>query len=77
MPTTLTLTLDGDALLIASAFARARSLDLGQAVSELIRRGGAGRPPLRKTHGVWTFDLPADTAPLTARKVRRMLGDLA
>ena len=67
-----TITLEDDAFAAATAYARARALKLGQAVSELIRRGSADRVPLKQVNGVWVFDLPADAPPLTARQVARM-----
>lgn len=70
-----TITLEDDAFATASAYARARALKLGQAVSELIRRGSADKLPLKQIDGVWVFDVPADTAPLTARQVQQMLDE--
>ena len=72
-----TITLEDDAFAMASAYARARALKLGQAVSELIRRGGADKLPLRQVDGVWVVDLPADTPPLSARQVQQMLDESA
>ncbi len=70
-----TLSLEGDAFATAQAYARARSLKLGQAVSELIRLGSAERLPMRQLDGVWVFELPADTPPVTARQVKALLDD--
>jgi len=67
-----TFTLDDDALATANAYARARALDLGQAISELIRRGSAEKLPLKHVDGVWVVDLRADAAPLSTRRIRRM-----
>ena len=41
-----TITLEEDALAMAKAYAKARALNIGQAVSELIRRGSAEKLPL-------------------------------
>jgi hypothetical protein len=70
-----TLTLEGDAFSTAQTYARARSLKLGQAVSELIRLGSAERLPLRQRGGVWVFDLPADTPKVTAARVKELLDE--
>jgi hypothetical protein len=72
-----TLTLEDDAFATASAYARARALKLGQAVSELIRRGSAEKLPLKQVDGIWVIDLPADAAPLTARRVQQLLDESA
>lgn len=72
-----TLTLDSDAFAVAQTYAQARSLKLGQAVSELIRMGSAERLPMRKRDGVWFFDLPADTPPVSAARVKDLLEDQA
>ena len=72
-----TLTLDDDAFATANAYARARALKLGQAVSELIRRGSADKLPLKQVDGVWLIDLLADAAPLTSRQVQPLLDESA
>jgi hypothetical protein len=43
-----TLNIDDEALAVAQTYARARDLKLGQAVSDLILRGGAEKLPVRK-----------------------------
>ncbi|MDB5972511.1 MAG: hypothetical protein JWQ90_4961 [Hydrocarboniphaga sp.] len=68
-----TITLEDDAFATAQTYARARALKLGQAVSELIRRGSAERLPIRKEAGAWIFDLPADAPKVTALEVKEML----
>ena len=72
-----TITLEDDAFAAATAYARARALKLGQAVSELIRRGTADKLPMKQTGGVWVFDMPTDAAPLTARQVQQLLDESA
>jgi hypothetical protein len=74
-PMRTTLTLEDDAFAKAQAFARARSIKLSQAVSELIRLGSAQRLPIREREGVWVFDLPADTPPVSAARVRELLDE--
>ena len=72
-----TITLDDDAFAAAQSYARARALKLGQAVSELIRRGSAEKLPLKQEKGVWIFELPPDTPRVTARQVQQMLDESA
>lgn len=70
-----TLTLEDDAFVTAQAYARARSLRLGQAVSDLIRRGSASALPIKRSRGVWVFDLPAETPAVTGRQVKQLLDE--
>lgn len=70
-----TLSIEDDAFAKAQAYANARSLKLGQAISELIRRGTADRLPMKQKNGVWVFDLPAGTPRATARQVKDMVDE--
>lgn len=70
-----TLTLEDDAFVAAQTYARARALKLGQAVSELIRRGGAERLPIRQDGKAWVFDLPANAPKVSAQRVKDLLDD--
>ena len=70
-----TVTLESDAFAAAQAYAQARALKLGQAVSELIRQASTQRLPLVQKNGVWVFDLPADTPRVTAAQVKSLLDD--
>lgn len=70
-----TITLEDDAFAKAQAFARSRSIKLSQAVSELILLAGAERLPIRQRDGVWVFELPADTPPVSAARVRELLDE--
>ena len=70
-----TLTLEDDAFAAAQAYARARSLRLGQAVSELIRHASTQALPLERSGDVWVFDLPPDTPPVTSRQVKKLLDE--
>jgi hypothetical protein len=65
-----TLSLDDDALLRVKEYAESRSLTLGKAVSELVRRGLSSELPTRLVHGLQVFDLPPGSPPVTARTVR-------
>lgn len=70
-----TLNLEDDAFSLAQRYAEARALKLGQAISELIRRGSGERLAVRKKGGVWVFDLPVDAPRVTARQVKDLLDD--
>lgn len=70
-----TITLEDDAFATAQAYARARALKLGQAISDLIRRGSAERLPIRKQGGAWVFDLPPGTPTVTAQRVKDLLDE--
>ena len=72
-----TLTLEDDAFATAQAYAKARAIKLGQAVSELIRRSSTEKIPFKQTGGVWAFDLPLDTPKATQVQVRQLLEDSA
>ena len=72
-----TITLDDEAFATANAYARARALKLGQAISELIIRGSADRLPMKQIDGVWVFELPATAALLTSLQVERLLDESA
>jgi hypothetical protein len=69
-----TFTLDDDAAALAQNYARARSLRLGQAVSELIRRASA--PPtmkVKKKGELWVIQAPPGTPKLSSEQVKKML----
>lgn len=70
-----TITIEDDAFVAAQTYARARDLRLGQAVSELIRRGSTERLPMRRRGETWVFDLPADAPRVTAEQVKNLLDD--
>ena len=70
-----TLTLKDDAFATAQAYARSRAIKLGQAISELILRGSAGKVAMKQVNGVWVYDLPPDTPRITARQVKRLLDE--
>jgi len=70
-----TLNLEDDAIATAQAYARARAIKLGQAVSELIRRGSSEKAAMKQVDGVWVFDLPADAPKITALQVKQLLDE--
>ena len=67
-----TLNLDEDVLEKAKSYAEGRSLPLGTAVSELIRRGLTAKRPTRVVHGLHVVDLPPDSPKVTSKRVRAL-----
>jgi hypothetical protein len=70
-----TFTLDDDAAALAQTYAKARSLRLGQAVSELIRRASAPPMTLQKKGEVWVIQAPRGTPKVSSQQVKDMLED--
>lgn len=70
-----TINIEDDAFVAAKAYARARALKLGPAISELIRRGNEIKLPIKKVKGAWVFALPADAPKVTARQVQQLLDE--
>ncbi len=71
-----TISLDDDAFAMVKQYAETRSVGLGKAVSELVRRGAAHRCPTREVDGLQVFDLPDDSPRITASRVRELENDL-
>ena len=70
-----TFTLDDDAAALAKNYARANSLRLGKAVSDLIRRASVPAIGMKKTGKPGVFDLPPDAPRVTAAQVRALLDE--
>jgi len=68
-----TLNLDDDALDLVRKYAEARSVALGKAASELVRKGSASPTPTRVVNGFVVFDIPPDSPKITAEKVKELL----
>lgn len=71
-----TFTLDDDAAELAQTYAKARSLRLGKAVSELIRRASAPPAALKKKGELWVIAAPPGAAKLSSKQVQDMIDDL-
>jgi len=71
-----TLNLDDVALRMARDYARRRSLPLGRAVSELVRRGLTSPLATTVINGFHVVQLPPDSPPVTSEDVRRLEDDL-
>jgi len=70
-----TLSLDDEVLVLVRRYAESRALGLGKAVSELVRRGITTQRPTRMANGVRVFDLPADSPPVTRKKIEEIESD--
>lgn len=66
-----TLNLDDDVLEMLRQYSEARSLALGKAASELVRKGFSTPTPTRMVNGVVVFEIP-DEPPVTTEKVKML-----
>ena len=71
-----TLSLDDDVFQDVRSYADSRSLPLGKAVSELVRRGLSAARPTRTVNGLQVFDLPRDSPRVSTKKIRELEGVL-
>ncbi len=67
-----TLTLDDDVFRLIKRYAESRSLALGKAVSELVRRGFTAQRPTHSVNGLQIFDLPPDSPQVTTKKIQQL-----
>lgn len=67
-----TLSLDDDVFLRVKTYAASRSLALGKAVSELVRRGLSAPVKTRVVNGLVVFDLPDEEGRVTSELVKRL-----
>jgi hypothetical protein len=65
-----TLRLDPEVLSAARQIAAARSISIGEALSELARRGLEARLPAGARQGFPVFQVPKSVRPLTLEDVR-------
>lgn len=67
-----TLDLYNDVFRAVRSYAKSRSLKLGQAVSELVRKGF--RPPMRTrmVNGIHVIEVPPDSPRITSRQVKEL-----
>jgi hypothetical protein len=71
-----TLTLADDAVAVARKLARRKRMTLGQAVSELVRRGASRPVPTSERNGLTLIRLSERTTPVTVASVDELLDDL-
>jgi len=67
-----TINLDDDVASIVRQYAASRSLAMGKAISELVRRGMNTPRPTRIVNGLLVIDLPPDSPVVTTSRVREL-----
>jgi hypothetical protein len=70
-----TLNLDDDVVGPLKAYAETRSVGLGKAASDLMRRGLGAGLETRIVNGVHVVVLPPDSPKVSSEKVRQLLED--
>jgi hypothetical protein len=72
----ITLTLDDDVVQEIRPYAKSRSISIGRAVSDLVRRGL--RAPLRTriVNGFYVADLPPDSPTISSEDVKKLMDEL-
>jgi hypothetical protein len=71
-----TLNLDDDALEILREYSETRSLALGKAASELVRRGAVSPTPTRLVNGFVVFDIPPGGPKISSQRVKELESEL-
>jgi hypothetical protein len=71
-----TLNLDDDALEILREYSQTRSLALGKAASELVRKGATSLTPTRLVDGFVVFDIPAGGPKVSTERVKELESEL-
>jgi negative regulator of replication initiation len=71
-----TINVDDDLLALVKQYAESRSVGLGKAVSDLVRRGLTAVCPTKAVNGLEVFDLPPDSPVVTSGKVRELEAEL-
>jgi hypothetical protein len=67
-----TLSLDDDVFQVVKTYAENRSLAIGKAVSELVRRGLSAPVKTRVVNGLVVFDVPEDSETVTSDRVKQL-----
>jgi hypothetical protein len=70
-----TISLDDDVFQIAKDYAETRSVALGKAVSELVRRGWQTPVPTRIVNGLHVLVLPPDAPQMTTEQIKKLESD--
>ncbi|HTA24833.1 MAG TPA: hypothetical protein VK763_14970 [Terriglobales bacterium] len=70
-----TLNLDDEVFQLARGYAESRSLALGKAVSELVRKGLRAPTPVRMVNGLAVFDVPQDPS-ITSKRVKELESEM-
>jgi hypothetical protein len=67
-----TLSIDDEVLELVKQYAEDRSMTVGDAVTELIRKAFRTPTPTKMLNGVRVFDLPPDTPRITNKRVKEL-----
>jgi hypothetical protein len=70
-----TLNLDDDVVASLKAFAESRSVALGKAASDLMRKGLNANVETRVVNGIHVVVLPPDSPKVSSERVRQLLED--
>jgi hypothetical protein len=70
-----TLSLDDDVFELLKDYAESRSVALGKAASELVRRGLAAPVQTRLVHGFHAVVLPPNSQKVTSARVKQLLDE--
>ena len=70
-----TLSIDDDVFQVVKTYAENRSLAIGKAVSELVRRGLSAPVKTRVVNGLVVFDVPEGSEPVTSELVKQLEAD--
>jgi len=71
-----TISIDDDAFKLVKQYAEVRSLGLGKALSELVRRGASHEWGIREEKGFYVVDLPPDSPKVTTKQVLALKDEL-
>ena len=71
-----TLNLDDDVIASVTKYAKSRSVGLGKAVSELVRKGLRVPLQTRVVNGFHIVVLPPDSPPVTTDDVKRLVDEI-
>ena len=71
-----TINLDEDVFQVVRSYAESRSLALGKAVSELVRRGLKAPMRTKVVNGFHVIDLPPDSPRITSERVKELENEL-
>ena len=71
-----TLNLDDDVLEMVRQYSEARSVALGKAASELVRKGFTTPTPTRIVNGLVVFDIPPGSPRITSERVKQLQSEM-
>jgi hypothetical protein len=71
-PMRTTVSIDDEVLEQVRRYAEARSMPVGEAVTELIRKAFRTPTPTKMVNGLCVFDLPSDSPRITNARVKEL-----